>query len=232
MTSQEVVKRINPIMGGSFEMNRLFTYGLSKEEVKRFELEMKPVDEWPLIIDEQSNNINQVLFQIKRFARKNPNGIVIIDYVQLLNGFVDKKGQNDTSVLTDITRSLKQVAKQTSLPVIILSQLSREVEKQPNKLPLLSNLKQSGSIEEDANLVIFCYRPEYYDLETFPDDSGTDARGLADLIIAKNRNGGTGYCRIGWEGAKVLFYDLEPRAFKAEDLKSFIEPDGDSSDVF
>lgn len=222
MTSEEIVKRIHCIKGGSFNMTELFTYGLNIDQVARFQKETAEVSEWPLVINESSTSLTQVIFEIKRFNRKHPNGVVFIDYIQLLNGFTDRKYEGETKKLTDITRSLKQTAKSLNIPIIQLSQLNREVESRPNKLPQLSDLKQSGSIEEDSNLVIFCYRPEYYRIENFP--NGEDAAGLCDLLIAKNRSGSTGYVRVRYTGARVLFEDKEIPSPITRDLKDFTEP--------
>lgn len=207
MTAEEIVKRSSCLVGGTFNMQELFTQGLSKSQAEYFEKETEPIKQWPLTIDEHSSDLTKVIFEIKRFAKFNPDGIVFIDYIQLLNGFSDKKYTGETAKLTDITRALKQVAKSCNIPIVELSQLNRDVEQRGDKMPMLSDLKQSGSIEEDSNLVIFCYRPEYYRIETFKD--GTNSEGLADLLIAKNRSGRTGYARVRYEGIRVKFSDIE-----------------------
>lgn len=228
MTSEEIVKRIHCITEGSFNMTELFTYGLNIDQVATFQQETAMVSEWPLVINERASNLTQVIFEIKRFNRIYSNGVVFIDYIQLLNGFSDRKYEGETKKLTDITRTLKQTAKGLNIPIIQLSQLNREVESRPNKLPQLADLKQSGSIEEDSNLVIFCYRPEYYRIETFP--NGEDATGLCDLLIAKNRSGSTGYARVRYIGVRVLFEDKEQGAAPvSKDLTDFIDPSNENS---
>ena len=215
MTSEETIKRISCIVGCSFNMYELFTKGLNKDQAAYFEKETEFIKEWPLIIDEHSSDLTQVVFEIKRFSKRHPGGIVFIDYLQLLNGFAGKNYAGDTQKLTDITRALKQVAKSADVPVIELSQLNRDVEQRGDKMPMLADLKQSGSIEEDSNLVIFCYRPEYYQIETFKD--GTPTAGLADLLVAKNRSGSTGYARTRYEGIRVRFSDLNAGPLMVED---------------
>lgn len=206
MTSSEVIKRAHCITDGTFNMSELFTHGLNKAQTAQFEKEVQFIKEWPLFIDEKSADLTQIVFEIKRFNRMHPNGIVFIDYLQLMKGSTGRKYDGDTSMLTDITRTLKQTAKACDIPIIELSQLNREVDKRPNKMPNISDLKQSGSIEEDSNLIIFCYRPEVYGtIETFED--GEPVEGLADLLIAKNRSGRIGFTRVEYQGVRVKFSD-------------------------
>ena len=115
----------------------------------------------------------------RRYKARFGLDIIIIDYLQLMSG--GKKSENRTQELSFITRSLKRIAKDLQIPVIALSQLSREVERRQDKRPLLSDLRESGSIEQDADMIMFLYRDDYYNPET-------DKR-YTELIIAKNRNG-------------------------------------------
>jgi replicative DNA helicase len=131
--------------------------------------------------------------------------MIIIDYLQLMTGN-QSKGGNREQEIAGISRSLKIIAKELDVCVIALSQLSRAVESRGgNKRPVLSDLRESGSIEQDADMVAFLYRPEYYGFET--DDEGNSTQGLAELIIAKQRNGPTGTVKLQFIGKYGKFTD-------------------------
>ena len=203
MTASEILKRA-VCADGSFHMSELFTGSINEKRLTDFNKETNELLKRGLIINEDDYKLPDIVYQIRK-QEMTGLGLVIIDYLQLLEG--SNFRSNDTSQLTEITRTLKQVAKALSIPIIILSQLNRDVESRPRKIPQLSDLKQSGSIEEDSNMVILCYRPEYYEISDFPD--GSYAEGKAQLIVAKNRNGGTGFVTTGFNGNKAIFYDLE-----------------------
>ena len=134
--------------------------------------------------------------------------MVVIDYLQLMSGTSDGKGGNREQEISQISRSLKGLAKELEIPVIALSQLSRAVETRVgDKKPILSDLRESGAIEQDADMVVFIHRPEKMGVLQFEDGGST--KGHADIILAKNRNGPTD---------EVLLYFKEDRA-------SFVEPD-------
>ncbi len=137
-------------------------------------------------------------------AEKNIS-LVIIDYLQLMSGHVSKGGNREQEI-AGISRSLKEIAKELDVCVIALSQLSRAVESRGgDKRPVLSDLRESGSIEQDADMVMFLYRPEYYGFET--DDDGNSTTGMAELIIAKQRNGPTGTVKLQFIGQYGKFSD-------------------------
>lgn len=135
-----------------------------------------------------------------RLRREKNLGVVIIDYLQLMSSA--SRNENRVQVVSEITRSLKIMAKELNVPVVVLSQLSREVEKRQDHTPVLSDLRESGSIEQDADLVLFLHRPAYYDRDS-------DAQNLAHCIIAKNRHGETGLVELGWDGEHTRFSSLE-----------------------
>ena len=124
-------------------------------------------------------------------------GLIVIDYLQLMEGSSDNRVQE----LSRITRSLKGLARELSVPIIALSQLSRGVEARTNKRPMLSDLRESGSIEQDADIVMMLYRDEYYSPDT-PD------RGIAEVIIAKHRNGPTGTVKLLFDPQFTKFKNL------------------------
>ncbi|HTH81608.1 MAG TPA: DnaB-like helicase C-terminal domain-containing protein, partial [Mucilaginibacter sp.] len=137
--------------------------------------------------------------------------LIIIDYLQLMQGKSadGKGGGNREQEIGSISRALKSVAKELNVPVIALSQLSRAVESRPgaSKRPMLSDLRESGSIEQDADMVLFLYRPEYYGLTE--DEDGSPTQGVGEVIIAKHRNGETGRVRLKFVGKYVKFQDLD-----------------------
>lgn len=141
--------------------------------------------------------------QIKAKARRIPNcGLVIIDYLQLMSS--PNRHTNRVTEISEITRQLKLMAKELKIPVIILSQLNRGVEGRPDKRPMLSDLRESGSIEQDADIILFLYREGYYDKESA--DQST-----SECIVSKNRHGSTATVKLGWLGEYTLFRNIDYR---------------------
>ena len=130
-------------------------------------------------------------------------GLVVIDYLQLMNS--GKRTDSRVQEISDITRNLKIMAKELNVPIICLSQLSRNTERSSNRdhRPMLSDLRDSGSIEQDADSVLFLYREAYYDTEGQSDTS------TAECIVAKNRHGEVGTVSLGWDGAHTRFMNIE-----------------------
>jgi len=146
----------------------------------------------PLYIDDTpALNIFELRAKCRRLKNKHNIGLIIIDYLQLMSGTSENRNSNREQEISNISRNLKALAKELSVPIIALSQLSREVEKRGakdgTKMPQLSDLRESGAIEQDADLVMFMYRPEYYDITT--DAMGESNRGETSIRIAKHRNG-------------------------------------------
>lgn len=140
----------------------------------------------PITIDDTSCNLIGIRAAARRMVQDGAK-LIIVDYIQLMMG-QERKGQNRENEVSEISRGLKRLAKELNVPVIALSQLSRAVETRGGaKRPLLSDLRESGSIEQDADIVTFIYRPEYYGIET--DEDGNSTRGRAEVIVAKHRNG-------------------------------------------
>jgi replicative DNA helicase len=160
----------------------------------------------PMYIDDSpSLNIFDFRAKCRRLKQQFDIQMVVIDYIQLMSGSGDKG--NREQEISNISRSLKSLAKELDIPVIALSQLNRSVEtRSTNKKPVLSDLRESGAIEQDADMVIFIYRPEYYNIT---DDEKGSTIGMADLIIAKHRNGPTGEVRLRFIGKYASFADLE-----------------------
>ncbi len=167
------------------------------------------LNEIPLYIDD-TPSISIEHFQIKANQMKSKYDIqlIVVDYIQLMSA--KSKGGTRENEVSKISRGLKLIAKELNIPVIALSQLSRGVETRGgNKRPQLSDLRESGAIEQDADVVGFLYRPEYYGITEWDDDTHDSCRNQAEFIIAKNRNGGLLRTRMNFEGQFTLFSDLE-----------------------
>jgi len=173
----------------------------------------------PLYIDQTGGiSIAQLAARARRLKRQRGLDVIIIDYVQLMTGSSRRASENRVQEITEITTGLKALAKELNVPVIALSQLSRQVESRDDKRPQLSDLRESGSIEQDADVVLFVFREEYY-LKNREPKPGTEeyfkweaemneARGKAELIIAKQRHGPTGMVPLGFQGEFTRFFDL------------------------
>ncbi|WP_429093764.1 replicative DNA helicase [Aminobacter sp. BE322] len=175
----------------------------------------------PLFIDSTGGiSIAQLAARSRRLKRQRGLDVIIIDYIQLMQGSSAKASQNRVQEITEITTGLKALAKELNVPIIALSQLSRQVESRDDKRPQLSDLRESGSIEQDADVVLFVYREEYY-LKNKEPKPGTDeylqweanmndVRGKAEVIVAKQRHGPTGTVSLGFQGEFTRFFDLAP----------------------
>ncbi|MBX3595971.1 MAG: replicative DNA helicase [Rhizobiaceae bacterium] len=173
----------------------------------------------PLFIDPTGGiSIAQLSARARRLKRQRGLDVIVIDYIQLMTGSSKRSGENRVQEITEITTGLKALAKELAVPIIALSQLSRQVESREDKRPQLSDLRESGSIEQDADVVMFVYREEYY-LKNKEPKPGTeeylkwenemnDARGKAEVIIAKQRHGPTGTVPMAFHGEFTRFSDL------------------------
>lgn len=151
-------------------------------------------------IDDGTMTISELRMRARRMKRKHNVGLIVIDYIQLIIGDKSYKG-NRVQEVSDISRQLKAMAKELDVPVLALSQLNRGAELRADKRPLLSDLRESGSIEQDADIVMFIYRDAYY-------NEDSEAKNIAEINIAKNRNGATGRCNLFFDGSKCRFRDL------------------------
>lgn len=160
------------------------------------------IAESKLIIDDRSGlSVYEIEAAAMREKRKHQDlGLIVIDYLQLMKG--SKKTENRTQEVTEMSKGIKIMAKQLKVPVILLSQLSRASEARADHRPILSDLRESGSIEQDADVVTFIYRDDYYNL-------GSDRKGIADIITAKCREGETGTISLKWQGCYTRFSNIE-----------------------
>ena len=138
----------------------------------------------------------------RRVAHEQDLGMIVVDYLQLMSGSSRRAMDNRVQEISEISRGLKLIARELNVPVIALSQLSRSVESRDSKIPMLSDLRESGSIEQDADIVFFLYREDYYDEET-------ERQHIADLILAKHRRGATGKIEFYFDKERVRFMSLD-----------------------
>ena len=156
-----------------------------------------------LIIDDTPGiSITELRSKCRKYKLEHDLKVVIIDYLQLMSGSSSYRDASRQQEISDISRSLKALARELQVPVIALSQLSRACESRPDHRPMLSDLRESGAIEQDADVVMFLYRDEYYNKDS-------DAKGLAEVIIAKQRNGPTGTVELVWRGDYSQFRNKE-----------------------
>ena len=155
-----------------------------------------------LIIDDTpSISISELRSKCRKYKMEHGLDLIIIDYLQLMSGSVGGRSESRQQEISDISRSLKALARELNVPVIALSQLSRAVEQRPDKRPMLSDLRESGAIEQDADVVMFIYRDEYYNKDS-------EYKKQAEIIIAKHRNGPVGTVHLAWLGEYTKFANL------------------------
>ena len=159
--------------------------------------------EAPVYIDDSGGmTITELRSKCMRLHQEKALGLVMIDYLQLMSGRGGNEGREKE--ISEISRGLKALAKDLKIPVVALSQLNRSLEQRQDKRPMMSDLRESGAIEQDADLIVFVYRDEYYN-EDSPD------KGLAEVIIGKQRNGSTGTVKLKWWKEFIRFADLSPQ---------------------
>lgn len=188
------------------DMNRIRSGHLNERDFERLAHAAGRLAEGPMVIDDDPDlTLNGLRSKLRRVAAQRGNlGLVVIDYLQLMSGGKSSGGSdNRQQEISMISRGLKGLARELDVPIIVLSQLSRAVESRPNHRPMLSDLRESGAIEQDADIVMFIYRDEYYNKET-------DQQGIAEIIIGKQRNGPVGTVKLQFHSAHVRFNDLAP----------------------
>ena len=155
-----------------------------------------------LIIDDTPGiSVSELRSKCRKYKLENDLDLIIIDYLQLMTGSVGRSSESRQQEISEISRSLKGLARELNVPVIALSQLSRAVESRPDKRPMLSDLRESGAIEQDADVVMFIYRDEYYNKDS-------EYKKQAEIIIAKQRNGPVGTVHLAWLGEYTKFANL------------------------
>lgn len=203
MSNSQTVDRMLSEASGVDSWN-IRTGDLTNDDFAKISEAMAEMSEAPIYFDDTSGmNIMEMRTKARRQAHKMPLGAIVVDYLQLMTGS-HNYGDNRVQEISEISRGLKLLARELDVPVIALSQLSRSVESRPDKRPMLSDLRESGSIEQDADLVMFLYREDYYN----PD---TDRQHITELIIGKHRNGPTGKIELYFHPDQLKFMTLDKR---------------------
>jgi replicative DNA helicase len=210
MSSVQLITRLISSETG-LSSEKLRTGKLAGHEWQQLNVKVADLEKAPLYIDDTpSLSIFDLRAKARRLASQHKIKLIIIDYLQLMTAATNNKAGNREQEISTISRNLKALAKELDIPVIALSQLSRAVETRGgSKRPLLSDLRESGAIEQDADIVSFIYRPEYYGIDEWDDEGRTPAQGQAELIVAKHRNGGLDNIRLKFVGNLGKFEDLE-----------------------
>jgi len=176
-------------------------------EWDHFHRKLAILDDAPLFIDDTpALSVFEFRAKCRRLKLQHNIGAVIVDYLQLMTAGLDNRGSREQEVSL-ISRSLKAIAKELDIPVVALSQLNRSVESREGKRPQLSDLRESGAIEQDADIVLFIHRPEYYGITE--DEDGNSLIGVAEIIIAKHRNGAVGDIKLSFKKNLAKFSDME-----------------------
>lgn len=210
MSSVQLITRLISSETG-LSSEKLRTGKLEKHEWEQLNVKVKALESAPLYIDDTpSLSIFDLRAKARRLASQKDIKMIIIDYLQLMSAGVNTKGGNREQEISTISRNLKALAKELNVPVIALSQLSRAVETRGgSKRPVLSDLRESGAIEQDADIVSFIYRPEYYKIEEWDDEERSPTAGQAEFIVAKHRNGGLDEIRLKFIGNLGKFDNLD-----------------------
>ena len=228
MSSVQLITRLISSETG-LSSEKLRTGKLEKHEWEQLSIKVKNLEKAPLFIDDTpSLSIFDLRAKSRRLASQHGIKLIIVDYLQLMTaGGSNGKGVgNREQEISTISRNLKALAKELGVPVIALSQLSRAVETRPgHKRPLLSDLRESGAIEQDADIVSFIYRPEYYKLDEWDDEGSSPTQGQAEFIIAKHRNGSLESVRLKFVGNLGKFENLESYSGNFDDLPSKMNHD-------
>ena len=215
----------------------LRTGKLAPHEWQQLNNQITDLESAPLFIDDTpSLTIFELRAKARRLVSSNDIKVIIIDYLQLMHLGSSTKTGNREQEISIISRNLKALAKELNVPVIALSQLSRAVEtRSGSKRPILSDLRESGAIEQDADIVSFIYRPEYYGMENWDDELQTPSQGQGELIIAKHRNGALGNVRLKFTAELGKFEDVDgydsPFQFQSKLNKSDQEKIDDKDDT-
>lgn len=207
MSSVQLVNRLIS-SEAELESSKLRKGNLAPHEWTQLHTKIKPITDAPIFIDDTpALSILELRAKCRRLKAQHDIQLIVIDYLQLMSGDSSTKGNREQEIAS-ISRSLKNIAKELNVPVLALSQLSRAVETRGgDKRPQLSDLRESGSIEQDADQVIFLYRPEYYGLTE--DEEGNPVTGVGEVILAKNRHGSLETVRLRFIGKYTKFCDLE-----------------------
>ena len=209
MSKEQIVLRMLSNLT-AIDMMKISSGRLTPAEMKKVITASKELNSLPIYIDDSSlNTPGQIMSKCRKLKREKGLDIVLIDYLQLMSP--EKQSDSRQQDVSDISRRMKIFAKELNVPVLLLSQLSRAVEQRKDKLPVLSDLRESGAIEQDADIVMFIHRPD--EMKGVERD-GASADYEVDIIFAKHRNGKVGSVKLGWKGSRASYVNLEGDANK------------------
>ena len=204
MSKEQIIDRLL-CSRGSVDSWKLRTGNLEDEDFGKLNYAMGVLSEAPLYIDDSPFiNVMEIRTKARRLQMDHDLGLIVIDYLQLMSGGTSKSSDNRVQEVSEISRSLKALARELNVPVLALSQLSRAVEHRPDKKPILADLRESGSIEQDADVVMFIYREDYYDQES-------ENKNIAEILIRKHRNGPTGNIELYFKPEYMKFATVEKK---------------------
>ncbi len=226
MSAEQLAQRILAEQT-TIDSHKLRNGDINEKEFAKLVATQNDIYNLPFFIDDTpAISVGQIASRSRRLKRTSGLGLIIIDYIQLIQGSKASEGQGRVQEVSNITRGLKSIAKELNVPILALSQLSRAVEQREDKRPILADLRESGSIEQDADVVMFVYREEYYldksepsqreneNQESFNErftkwqDRRNSAEGKAEIIISKQRHGPTGIIQVQFEAKYTRFMDL------------------------
>jgi replicative DNA helicase len=203
MASLQLVMRLFSSLG-QIEQNKIRTGSLDDLDWPKLTSAMNLLHKSKIFIDDTpALSPSELRARCRRLKREHDIDMVVVDYLQLMS--IPDSKENRATEIAEISRSLKTIAKELNVPVIALSQLNRSLEQRPNKRPIMADLRESGAIEQDADLIAFIYRDEVYNPET-------SEKGKAEIIIGKHRNGSTGTVHLAFQGPWLRFVNLAPES--------------------
>ena len=203
MSKSQLVNRIL-CSEAMVDSNKVRTGKIEEDDWVKLATALGPLSEAPIYIDDTPGiSITEIRAKCRKLKLEKNIGLIVIDYLQLIQGS-GKKGASREQEISEISRGLKILAKELDIPIIALSQLSRAAEQRQDHRPMLSDLRESGAIEQDADIVMFIYRDDYYN----PD---SEKKGIAEIILAKHRGGSIGTVELLWLGNYTKFVDLDKR---------------------
>ncbi|HLV51910.1 MAG TPA: DnaB-like helicase C-terminal domain-containing protein, partial [Flavobacterium sp.] len=233
MSSVQLITRLISSETG-LSSEKLRTGKLEQHEWEQLNVKVKDLEKAPLFIDDTpSLSIFDLRAKARRLKSQYDIQLIVIDYLQLMTAGGNAKGVgNREQEISTISRNLKGLAKELDIPVIALSQLSRAVETRgSSKRPLLSDLRESGAIEQDADIVSFIYRPEYYKIDVWDDEEQSPTEGQAEFIVAKHRNGGLDNIRLKFLGKYGKFDNLDDFATPFDEFPSSMNTGNMTNDL-
>lgn len=204
MSKDQIIDRFLALRG-AVDSWKLRTGNLEDEDFGKLNYAMGVLSEAPIYIDDAPFlNVMEIRAKARRLQMEQGIGLIVVDYLQLMSGVNSRGADNRVQEVSEISRSLKALARELNVPILALSQLSRAVEHRDNKKPMLADLRESGSIEQDADVVMFIYRDDYYDKES-------ENKNIAEILVRKHRNGPTGDCQLFFKPEYMKFTTVEKK---------------------